>query len=261
KYLGSFVDNGPKDSNPAVGQFSLDLSGLDLGTGAVTVTANYSADQPGTHNGRVHTSNFSNPAYFIPGGTPSVGLTNIVPDTILWFDNTVNRPKLGGYVNSSAVVPGGSFEPYAALLGDSTFLLSANTYADDGASMRFTVVFQPTTGGAAKIGDLFYADSGQPYTNRINESRQDGNPGRVAGDLRSGATTFMGGGEVSLWKYPTFFNSDGRFDAGSPFYSTLAAVNGYDACVQTYSLNPSTLVQTMLSKAQDSAFGRCCTNA
>src|SRR5207244_12074163 len=62
KYLGSFVDNGPQDSDPAVGKFSLNLSGLDLGTGAVTVTANYSADPPKTRNGRIHTNNFTNAA-------------------------------------------------------------------------------------------------------------------------------------------------------------------------------------------------------
>ncbi len=61
KYLGSFVDNGPFDSDPVVGSFSLDISALQAGAGPVTVTANYSADPPGTHNGRTHTSNFSNP--------------------------------------------------------------------------------------------------------------------------------------------------------------------------------------------------------
>ena len=264
-YLGSFVEGSTNDLNPAAGQFEFDISKLDLkGATRLTITANYSKSPATAANAVILTSPFSEPYTlppFIPGGAASVGLTNIVADTILWFDSSVNRPKLGGYVSANAVAPGGSVEPYAGLLGDSTFLLSANTYADDGASMRFAVVFQPATGGAAKIGDLFYDDRGQAYTNRINESRQDGNPGRVAGDPRPGATTFMGGGEVSLWNYPSFFNSDGRFDAGSPFYSTLAAVNGRDAAVQTYSLNPATLVQTMLSKAQDSAFGRCCTNA
>src|SRR5205814_6721367 len=55
----------------------------------------------------------------------------------------------------------------------------------------------------------------------------------------------------------------GRFNTSGPFYGTLAAAAppGREGCVQTYSLNPPTLEQTMLMKAQDSAFGRCCTNA
>ena len=266
-YLGSFVEGSANDLNPATGAFEFDISMLDLkGATSLTITANYSKSPAGTHNAITLTSPFADPIAlppFIPGGVDSVGLSNIVADTIVWFDGSVNRPKLGGYVAANAVAYMGSWEPYTGLLGDSTFLLSANSYADDGMSMRFTVVFQPATGGAAKLGDLFYDDSGKPYTNKINESRQDGNPGRVAGDQRLGATNFMGGGEVSLYNYPTFFDSDGRFDASSPFYSTLASApqGGRDACVQSYSLNVTTLEQTMLSKAQDSAFGRCCTNA
>jgi hypothetical protein len=197
---------------------------------------------------------------FIPGGVASAGVTNIVADTLLWFSLSENSPKIGGFVVGGDVAMGGSVEAYAGLLGDSTFLLAASTYADDGASMRFTAAFQPAAGGAAKVGDLFYDDTGKPYISRINESRQDGNPGRAAGDLRYGAVNIMGGGEVSLWAYPDFFNSDGRFDQTGPFYGTLAAQSGRDACVQCYSLNPLTLAQTMLCKAQDSAFGRCCTN-
>ncbi len=245
KYLGSFpVAN--------TGSFSINTTGLDYGAGAVTVTVNYSADPPGTHNGRVQTSNFANPAYAIPGTVASVGSTTIVPDTILWFDGATGQPTLGGYNAATAVQQGGSLEPYAGLMGSSTFLLSANTF--NGTYMRYNLIIQPAVGGTAKISDIFYADNGTPYTNQINESRQDGNPGRVAGDTRVGATTFVGGGEVSLYAYPTFFNSDGRFDVSLPLYATLSSVSGRDSCFQTYSLNPTTLAQTMLSKATDSAF-------
>ena len=42
-YLGNFRDNGPKDSNPAVGAFSLDISSLGLTAGTkVTVAVTYS---------------------------------------------------------------------------------------------------------------------------------------------------------------------------------------------------------------------------
>ena len=61
-YLGSFVDNGPKDLDPVAGQFTLDIGSLGLNTSTlVTVAANYSADPPGTHQGRTHTSVFANP--------------------------------------------------------------------------------------------------------------------------------------------------------------------------------------------------------
>jgi hypothetical protein len=237
------------------------LAGKAASLGPLTVTVNYSADPAGTPGGRTQTSDFSNPFNLIPGGAESVGLTRILPDTIFWYDDATSSPKLGNVNPAAAHAFGGSVEPYAERLGDSTFLLAASSYASDNVSMRFTSILQPATGGAAKISDNFYDDSGKPYTNQINLSRQDGNPGRMAGDPRYGAVNFMGGGEASLYAFPTFFNSDNRFDATGPFYSTLAAVSGRDSCVQTYSLNPSTLAQTMLSKAQDSAFGRCCTNA
>src|SRR5205823_4244074 len=160
------------DSDPAVGKFSLNLSGLDLGTGAVTVTANYSADPPKTRNGRIHTSNFSNPITLIPGGTGSVGLTNIVPDVLLWY-NSVGNYYTNGPVDPSVqlgnAAPGvGNWEPYISVLGDTTFLIGANTYADDqtppaGADITqgppfqsFVVTFQPAAGGAPKIGEEFF---------------------------------------------------------------------------------------------------------
>jgi hypothetical protein len=62
-YLGTFVDNGPLDRDPAVGGFNFKAATLGLVPGTkVTATANYSADPVGTHNGRTHTSNFSDPA-------------------------------------------------------------------------------------------------------------------------------------------------------------------------------------------------------
>ena len=45
--------------------------------------------------------------------------------------------------------------------------------------------------------------------------------GRVGGDLRYGATNFMCGVAVAFYNYPTYFNSDGRFNVNGPFYSTL----------------------------------------
>lgn len=67
KFLGTFVDNGPLDSDPTVGSFSFDASSLNLAVGTqVTIAANYSMDPAGTHNGRTHTSDFSNPVTLAP---------------------------------------------------------------------------------------------------------------------------------------------------------------------------------------------------
>lgn len=205
-------------------------------------------------------------AKFIPGDVASVGLTNIVPDVALWY-NSANY-FTNGPVNLAAQVASlGTWEPYLGLLSDSTFLISANTFVDDGtaSNMRTALAFQPAAGGPPKLSTMFYDDSGFPYTNKHHEfpPPQSGALSRVAGDKRYGAKNFIGGGSVALYNYPTFFNSDGRFDVNSPFYSTLAASSGggREACVQIHSLNPSTLAQTPLSKAFDSAFGRCCTNA
>ena len=60
--LGTFVDNGPLDRDPAVGKFRLNAASLGIAAGKeITVTANYSADPAGTRNGRAFTSNFSDP--------------------------------------------------------------------------------------------------------------------------------------------------------------------------------------------------------
>jgi hypothetical protein len=73
-FLGAFLDNGPHDFNPAVGQFALDIGSLGVNTTSlVTVAANYSADPPGTRNGRTQTSQFANPVTLQPA--PRMGIT------------------------------------------------------------------------------------------------------------------------------------------------------------------------------------------
>ncbi|HKS38174.1 MAG TPA: hypothetical protein VJW76_13335 [Verrucomicrobiae bacterium] len=185
---------------------------------------------------------------FKPGSVESVGLTRVVPDT------PVILPAADAL---------GNWEPYISVLGNSTFLIEANTFAENSTSeQRYVVALQPAAGGTMRLGEGFYSDNGQPYRAQLNLSRQNGNPGRVAGDKRPGAVNFVVGGEASLYGFPASFNSDGRFNPASAFYSALAGVStgARDGCVQTFSLDPVTLAQTMLSKAFDSAFGRCCTN-
>ncbi|MHB8524004.1 MAG: CHRD domain-containing protein [Limisphaerales bacterium] len=259
KYLGSFVDNGPFDSDPAVGKFNLDLSGLDLGAGEVTVTANYSADPPGTHNARIHTSDFSMPVTLIPGGTASVALTHVVPDVLLWYNSTGNYYTNGPVDTAAQLANLGNWEPYISVMGDTTFLISAGTFADDqtappGATkdapfQRFVVTFQPAAGGAPKIGEEFFSDDGVPYRGAINLSRENGNPPRVAGDVRLGATSFITAAETSAGQLAQF-KSDTRWTSNLIYQ----ADNRY-VTVQPFSLDPGTLLQTPLHKAFDAVYG------
>jgi hypothetical protein len=84
KYLGTFLDNGPFDSNPAVGSFNFNLASLGLTPGgAVTATANYSQDPPGTHRATTRTSNFSMPIALWPVKIGSVSKSGTAL-TISW---------------------------------------------------------------------------------------------------------------------------------------------------------------------------------
>jgi len=171
-----------------------------------------------------------------PGSIESVGLTRIVSDTPV--------------INPGADALG-NWEPYASVLGTSTFLIEANTFAQDSSDQqRFVVALQPAAGGAAKLGEAFFTDKGVPFKGNINASRQNGNPGRVGGDKRPGAVNFITGAEASPHVLDEF-NTNGRFTGG---FDRLG--DGRYGTVQTFKLDPTTLVQTPLSFAQDSANGR-----
>src|SRR5262245_13054363 len=120
---------------------------------------------------------------YTPVSAEANGMTRLKPDQIIF--------------NSYDAANKANWEPYISVLGNSVFLVEANTYADDAQllNMRYGLVFQPAAGGAHKEGDVFYADDNTPYR-LIISSRQDGNPGRVAGDKRPGAVNFLTGGEA-----------------------------------------------------------------
>mgnify|MGYP006967017177 FL=1 len=180
-------------------------------------------------------------AAYQPGTLESVGLTRLVPDTPVIVPPTNSR---------------NNWEPYASVLGTSTFLIEGNTYAEGGTEFqRYVVALQPAAGGPMKLAEGFFGDNGQPFRAQINYSRQDGNPGRVAGDKRPGAVNFMVGGEASPHLIDAF-KSDNRWNLG---FNRLA--DGRYGTVQTFAIDPATLTQTMLSKAQDSALGRLTTGA
>lgn len=176
---------------------------------------------------------------FKAGTIESVGLTRLVPDTV--FGNPV----------ADAL---GNWEPYASVLGTTDFLVEGNTFADGSTeNQRYVVMIQPAAGGAGKLGEAFFADNGTAFKGQINYSRQNGNPGRVAGDTRPGAVNFIAAGEASPHVIPEF-QSDNRWNLG---FDRLS--DGRYGVVQTFKLDPATLAQTPLSKAQDSANGRLTT--
>ncbi|HVV71891.1 MAG TPA: hypothetical protein VHI52_10390, partial [Verrucomicrobiae bacterium] len=244
KYLGSF-------SVPNTGSFNVDISGFDLGLGWVTVTANYSADPAGTTHGRTHTSNFSNPITVSPGNAGSVGVTHVVPDVALWFD------AAGGFVTNGPVKVGeaqptlGNWEPYTTVVGDTTFLIGFNTFANDGtlSQQNYVVAKQPAAGGPAKLDYEFYDDSGAPFKGLINLSRPNGNPERIAGDKRPGATHFITEAETSIGQI-TAFQTVSRWN-NNPIYQ---ADNRY-CTEQIFTLDPNTLAQTPVTNAWDYVYG------
>ncbi|HOJ59271.1 MAG TPA: hypothetical protein PK878_03215 [bacterium] len=161
-------------------------------------------------------------------------LTRIVPDTVVYNTGTPNLDN---------------WEPYTSVLGNSVFLIESNTFAEGSTTdQRYVLTFQPVAGGSPAFGECFFADDGTPYRGKINNYRQNGNPGRVAGDKRPGAVNFITGGEASPDEFPEF-QSDNRWNTG-------VIRNGRYGTVQIFSLNPTTLVQTPLTKAFDAINGR-----
>jgi hypothetical protein len=174
---------------------------------------------------------------FAVGSLESAGLTRLVADT----------PVVKTTVNAL-----GNWEPYTSVLGTSTFLVECNTFVEDGTdtNQRYVVGLQPAAGGAMKLAEGFYADAGQPFKDQINFSRQNGNPGRVAGDTRPGAVNYMVGGEASPHLVAAF-QTGNRWNTG---FDRLS--DGRYGTVQGYSLDTTALVPSPLGKAQDSANGR-----
>ncbi len=166
-----------------------------------------------------------------------LGLTRIVPDQILFETDLDNLDN---------------WEPYASVIGNSTFVVEANTFAEpiDDQNQNYAVAFQPVTGGDPVEAAGFFGDDGTPYVGQINGSRQNGNPGRVAGDRRPGATGYVVGGEASPHLYDPF-QSDDRWNLG---FDRLE--DGRYGAVQMFRLDPASLETTPTSVALDAVNGR-----
>ena len=174
----------------------------------------------------------------VPLGVEQSHMTYAVKDTAI-FNDPANPGNLA------------TWEPYVGVLGNSVFLIGANTFAQDSpGNQRFAFVMQPVAGGPFVTGDHFFTDDGVPYRGQINASRQDGNPQRIAGDPRPGAANIIAGAEASPHLTPGF-DSDDRWNLG---FDRL--LNGRYGTVQTYAVDPTSLTQSPLSKAFDAANGR-----
>ncbi|MDG1892959.1 MAG: hypothetical protein P8L18_16775 [Verrucomicrobiota bacterium] len=145
-----------------------------------------------------------------------------------------------------------NWEPFSSVIGNRVFVIEANTFAEDDtfANQNYAVAFQPVGGGTMATTAAFFTDDGLPYVGPINGSRQNGNPGRVAGDRRPGASTYVVWGEASPHLYDAF-QSDDRWNLG---FDRLA--NGRYGATQAFSLETTNLVPTPLSPALDAINGR-----
>ena len=89
---------------------------------------------------------------YILGGLETTSMTRIVPDKILF---PTGLPAINN--------PLGNWEPYTSVLGASTFLIVANTYAEGTTDkQRYRVAFQPAAGGPTQRGRSFLPTTARP---------------------------------------------------------------------------------------------------
>ena len=245
RYAGSFIEGGAGDLDSAANRFRVNLAGFKIRNGdSVALAVTYTGAATGTPatnsiTGPLSAAVVAEIPALVPGSIESAGLTRIVAD----------RPVI--VPDNDAL---GNWEPYISVLGTSTFLIEGNTFAAGTTDkQRYVVALQPAAGGAGRTVDGFYADNQTPFSGAINASRQNGNPGRVAGDKRPGATKYIVGGEASPHTLAEF-GSDNRWNLG---FNRLA--DGRYGTIQTFQLDTATLTPTPLTKATDSAFGRLTT--
>jgi hypothetical protein len=150
-------------------------------------------------------------AQHLPGDARSAGLRYLVPDMACWWDtSTPSGYVTNGFIDAANVAaPLDNWEPYAAAVGQSTFLIEFNTYANDGSLLyqNHVVALQPAAGGTPNLIYAFDADGAGPFQGQMDLSRQDGNPGRVAGDKRTGGTNYIVQCESSLGQLPGFLSN------------------------------------------------------
>lgn len=127
------------------------------------------------------------------GSPQDAGVNVLVPNTVVFNKDVDNNSN---------------WEGYASKLGDGTLLLGVNTFGDNGGEVMGVVAVRPDGSLSEYAG--YYTDAGEPYTNNMDEIRQDGNPPSIAGDRRPGSTRYIVGNE-STPQFYSEFDSDGRW--------------------------------------------------
>ena len=146
-----------------------------------------------------------------------------MPDTACWWDtSTPSGYATNGFIDlANVAAPANNWEPYVGVVGQGTFLIEFNTFANDGSLsyQNHIVAAQPAAGGTPMLNYAFDADNGAPVKGQMDLSRQDGNPGRVAGDKRTGATNYIVECESSLGQIAAF-QSNSRWSSNNIYTST-----------------------------------------
>lgn len=125
------------------------------------------------------------------GSPQDAGINVVVPNTVV-FDK--------GEDNQS------NWEGYASKLGDGTLLLGVNTIGDNGGEVMGVVAVSPD--GTVSEYAAYYTDAGEPYTNNMDEIRQNGNPPSISGDRTPGSTRYIVGNESTPYLYSEFDTDD-----------------------------------------------------
>ncbi len=107
-YLGSYFEGSAGDLDPVPGQFSFNISAFNVKLGSLlTITANYSPEQVGTHNAPMITTLFSNPVTAQEARSEPAGKVAIASDA------SGVQINFSGVLESAASVAG----PWSAVPG------------------------------------------------------------------------------------------------------------------------------------------------
>ena len=129
------------------------------------------------------------------GSPEAVDLDVLVPPTAMYLLDADNLSN---------------WEPESAVLGDGTLLVVANTFAegDAGGNSEVAVIVAIYPDGSVEEYAGFLADDGTPYLGNMDTIRTDGNPPKIAGDLRDGSARYAVANESTPYNYDEFTSDD-----------------------------------------------------
>lgn len=127
----------------------------------------------------------------------AVDLNVLVPDTVMFAKGQDNNSN---------------WEPESTALGDGTLLVVSNTFGDPdlGGDSEVTWIVAIYPDGTVAEYPGFYGDDGEPYIQNMDSVRTDGNPPKIAGDLRPGSTRLVVANECTPYDFSAF-TTDNRW--------------------------------------------------